>query len=255
MNKKVEAYKKVVSDFCEETKHYKNKIEIPSLFLPHALDGYFTATKKCFYVGRDTNGWGSFDDLLNSYEANEIETYIEDGWPKEPDDFLEYSNNRAYGFWTLVSKLQLKINGINDEVSINTNLDEKYKKILSGIGYGNANSIETQKSLISRGIWDDIDQSIYYDIKNKSTRFDKLKYILDIYSPDYIFIFNWDADEDIIFSDLNVDWLEGEHVDKLFSTYKIRDYNTKVIWTVHPTSLRFKGIKIDEFVKLICDRL
>jgi hypothetical protein len=260
MNKQIYTYKQIIVDFCNETRQYKNQIDIPGLFLPHVLANYDRANKKYFYVGRDTNGWGSFNDLIIAYENNQIEEYIEknNNWPGVVDNFLEYTNNKAGGFWTLASKLHLKLNGINETVSINTDIDEKYKVILSEMGYGNLNAIETHQSIKNRDKWNDIDQIIYWDIKSKSRRFDKLKYILDIYSPDYIFIFNWavdEAEEELAFTDINVEWQENDHIPKILATYLVKDYNSKIIWTIHPRNLSFKEMNIDELIQEISSRI
>lgn len=257
MTKQKECYKQLIIDFCNETKIYKNKIDIPGLFLPHGLSNFDTAEKKYFYVGRDTNGWGSLDELLTDFEDNNVEKYIEDnnGWPETVDDFLEYTNNKSGGFWTLASKLHLRLHGIIEDISINLDIKEDYKDILEGMGYGNLNSIETHQSLKNRGKWDCIDQSIYWDIKSKSRRFDKLKYILDIYNPDYIFIFNWDADEELAFSDIDVEWIKEEHIPDICSTYNIKGFNTKIVWTIHPRNLSFKSMNIDELIQIICERI
>jgi hypothetical protein len=119
------------------------------------------------------------------------------------------------------------------------------------MGYGNLNSIETYLNLEREKTWDTINKDIYWDIKNKSKKFDKLKFIIEIYNPDYIFIFNWIEDEDaeaLAFSDLNFEWVKEEHIPKTISTYLIKGYNTKIIWTVHPMRLSFLKMNADDLM-------
>jgi len=256
MSKQIDIYKSLINDFCKETNQYKNKIDIPGIFIPHGLSKYNCAKKKYFYIGRDTNDWCKFNELITFYEENNIEKYIEENnWPTSSDEFLEYTNNSQGGFWTLAAKLHLKLNGIQEDIQINTQMKNEYKEILEEMGYGNLNSIETKQSLQNRSQWESIDKSIYEDIKQKSKRFDRLKLILDIYNPDYIFIFNWDADENLAFTDLQFERLEHQNIENVCSVYYVKENNTKIIWTIHPNNLRFKGMNINDLITIILERL
>ncbi len=255
--KQSEVFLPLLEQFCAATNEYKGKIDLPGLFLPHGLKNYDNAQNKYFYMGRDTNGWGSsFDELIEFNEKEELDKYIDNNnvWPTG-DDFLEYTNNSAGGFWTLAARLHLKIKTGHSNYAIRPDLEDKYKELLQDMGWGNLNSIETQQSLDKHGEWDDIDQDIYWKIKSKSRIFDCLNHILDAFQPDYIFIFNWQADEEIAFNGLKYKWIKKDHIPDLLSIYRIEDYQTRIIWTIHPRNLSFKGMNIEELIELVVERM
>ncbi len=72
---------------------------------------------------------------------------------------------------------------------------------------------------------------------------------LDLYHPDYIFIFNWDDNkEQDVFNGLTPKWNEKEFVNGLISTYHFNEYKTKLVWCPHPNNLRWKSMSIDRFI-------
>lgn len=257
--KQIETFKTFLDEFCQETKQFKNKNEMPGLFLPHGLENYETAKNKFFYVGQDTAGWSSFDKLIDCFENNKINDYIvENDWPNSVDEVLEHANNNPSAFWTIVCRLQLKLNGINENLAMNIYLSDKYKHILSEMGYGNLNSIEKLQSINKRrernGL-DHIDKNIYSEIKNKSLKFDNLKFILDIYNPSHIFIFNWIEDVRLAFKNLEYECIQEEDIPGLIGTYTIKGYKTKIIWTVHPRRLSFKKMNASDLIDEIMKRI
>ena len=135
-------------------------------------------------------------------------------------------------------------------------LTEDDERLLEEIGWGNLNSIELPRSLDNQGRWESLNKDYYWDIKEKSRKFDSLKYILDIYDPDYLFIFNWDdGKEEDVFQGLNPLWNKKEYWDKVISTYNFDDYKAKVMWCPHPNRLRWLSMNINELIEEINIRL
>jgi hypothetical protein len=259
--KQIETYKPLLDEFCQETKKFKNKIEMPGLFLPHGLENYETAKNKFFYVGRDTAGWIPFNELIDCFENNKIIDYInKNDWPNSLDEVFKQANNNPSSFWNIACRLQLKLNGVKEDLAINTNLSDEYKQILLEMGYGNLNSIETPQSIKNRKEWDSIDKNIYKEIKNKSLKFDNLKFILDIYNPSHIFIFNLKGDEELAFKNLEYECIQDKEFQNLIAIYTITGYKTKIIWTVHPGSFRYikknalEKISVSEWIDEIINR-
>ena len=247
-----EKYLDQLNKFLEEVKCYKNKVNMCGLFLPYTLSRYNSAKKKCFYFGQDTYGWIDFNKMIEYYENNNIIGYIEENNNlMTVDKIIEYSNNKEGNFWTLIIRLHVFL-CTNEIINVNE-FSENDKQYLEEIGYGNLNSIELPKSLQNQGLWDTLNETIYWDVKEKSRVFDSLKYVLDLYDPDYIFIFNWDASkEKDTFYRLVPHCNTESYIDGIISTYSIENYKTKLIWCPHPNNLRFKSMNINELINIIC---
>jgi len=97
----------LLNDFCKAIKEYKNKIDMPGLFLPHVLGNYDKSIVRYFYCGQDTKKWFSMQELIKYYDRNELDKYIEENnkWPNN-EDIIEYSGNKG-NFWTFVIKLHI----------------------------------------------------------------------------------------------------------------------------------------------------
>jgi len=60
-------YSDLLEGFCNDFDRSKIDACIPSIFVPHYLSSYETASRKIFYIGRDTNGWGKISDVFDEY--------------------------------------------------------------------------------------------------------------------------------------------------------------------------------------------
>ena|GEM_PF-2804302 len=231
-------------------------VNIPNVFLPHTMANYETADRQIFYLGRDTNGWGNLSHLFQTYKDNLWE------YPADSSDclrgfgFLDYNKNNPYGFWTLVCRLHLRLKGIEETVPISKNLDQKFKHLLSDFGWGNIHSIETKKSLEKRDIWRQLDTQKYNFTKERSKILDKLKHILEVFNPELIFIFNWDAEEEPYLEGLQI--IESEGVDGSgfrIAKYRFEGYRTTLYWTDHPGSIKFKSRRLENFISVLISRV
>lgn len=255
-------FKELLENFCQNFDRTKIDENIPSVFVPHVMSGYEESPKKIFYIGRDTNGWGSLDGTFKEYfDKNKMGEYLPDTaeWLEELG-FLDYNKNKAGGFWTLVVRLHLKLKGVNAAVSVSSGIPEYTKAYLNDIGWGNTNSIEVQESLKkrkyslddSKTVWDVIDKSKYWYTKQLSNKIDKLKYIIDCFAPDYIFIFNWGTDDKMYLEGIEIESMkEYKEVNNHLWVYHLKNSNTKIIWTVHPNSLKFQSMNVDELVEIL----
>lgn len=243
----------LLRQFCQDTEQTEIDENFSSIFLPHTMSGYDNADKRIFYFGRDTNGWLATKKLMQNFKDQQLDKYIDDtsSWINDYG-FLDYNKNAAYGFWTLAMKLHLRLKGITDHISIDkTFYDHDHIDLLNDFGYGNTNAIEVQKSLQNQGIWETLDKSKYWQVKEKSKIFDKLIHTIKVYQPDLVFIFNWACDEKLFLDGLNYTEEKLDLVNNQFWIYTLHDTNTKVVWTVHPRTLPFNGYNTDELIDAI----
>ena len=251
MKNQEKIYLPLLEKFCSEIVQNKNLNDIPEVFVPIAMPNYIDAEKKIFYCGSDTFGWGEMSNLMEFFKDNDLKNYLTENnkW-LTPEGIIKHSNNNPASFWGLVIRLHLMIK--TKQLKSLSNLTDEDINHLNDIGYGNIYSIEHQKILKKRGVWENIDKYVYDDIKSKSCMFDHLKLILNCFNPDIVFIFTWDeSKEEDIFLDLKPEWNEVDFKKGIISTYTIEGYKTKLIWCLHPNRLRFKSMNADELINEI----
>ena len=249
----LEVYKPLLEQFCIDTKDVNIGDTFPSIFLPHVMTGYENAKRKIFYFGQDTSGWTETKELMQKHKNNLLHEYISETseWLNN-NGYLDYNEYKAFGFWTLVAKLHLRMKGVKEVNGIGPDFyNDDNLELLNDFGYGNTNSIEIKESLIRRKKWDIIDQSKYWIIKEKSKIFDKLKYTIEVYNPDLIFIFNWGCDDKVFLEDLSYEIEKYDLINNHFWVVNLLDTNTKIIWTVHPNNLKFQGYNVDQLIETI----
>lgn len=252
MNLEESTFIPLLQDLCNEITTFGNTKGIPSTFLPHTMNGYSQAERKIFYFGQDTNGWGDINELLEKHKNNGLESYINDTkeWLNDLG-FLEYNNNKSYGFWTLITQLHLRLKGVKEQVSASSFLEPEYKRLLNDFGWGNTNCIEIQKSLENRDVWNSLDKDVYSKVKQKSISIDKLIHTIKAFRPDLVFIFNWGCNEKLFLEGLEYEETKHTLLNGKLYTYFLPKTNTKVIWTTHPRSLSFEGSNITSLIDVI----
>ena len=240
-------YKPLLELFCKSIVPYISKDKYPyGPFIPYTMSEYNNSKLKIFYVGRDTYYWIGMDEMMCDFRNNSLENYLlRNSNTVDVDKMLEWENNSG-AFWTLVVKLHLylKTGKYYDNIK---HLAADEVKLLQDIGYGNLNAVELPNSLRNEGKWDSINKEEYWMIKKESTIFDRLKLIMDAYSPDYIYIFNWEERDDI-FEGLKYKWHEEYFKKDFRAVYSIAGYKTKVIWSCHPRRFSFLGTNMKEMV-------
>ena len=260
MNKQLEIFAPLLNDFYAETKDLSFD-NIPSIFIPHVKHGYHKSERKVFYFGQDTKGWGDTKgDIFNRNEEQSIKEYIDSSsWWLNSSWLWHADNKRILGFWLLVTKLHLRLNKVNERVSINNKLEDKYKEILNDFGWGNIHSIQIPASF-SRVEWSKINKEHYKIIKEKSKKLDSVVHTIKAFNPDLIFIFNWEQYKSVFLEEFKMeDELEIneklDHVNKHFQIIKLKNYNSYIIWTVHPVYLPRIGSSSDKLVEIIMKEL
>lgn len=253
---KTQIFEPLLKEFCMDTQSINLSPYNTTIFLPHVMSDYNKAKQKIFYFGRDTYGWLKTEVLMNRFTDSELDLYADDttSWINKYG-FLEFNKNSSSGFWTLAMKLHLRLKGISGEVKISSNILEEHKLLLNDFGYGNLNSFEVPETLVKQGVWDCIDQAKYWEIKNKSRIFDKLKYTIESYNPELIFVFNWKADESLFLEGLEYTVEKLGHINNQFYIYYFPKTKTRLIWTVHPNNLRYQGCNVDNLINIILGEL
>ena len=239
-----QVYEPLLKEYCKATADNETANHCASVFLPHTMAGYGkeVGKPKIFYFGRDTNGWQPNNFLQTCFHENRLVDYHNKSaeWINKYE-FLGYNKNNSSGFWTLAMCLHLKLKGIKDTVAIDETVPKKYYELLSDFGYGNTNAIEVKKSLENQGVWNEIDHAEYYNLKDHSLIFDKLKHTVEVYEPSLVFIFNWPCDETIFLEGLRYSIKDVHLIKNKFNDIHLSDYNTWIIWTVHPRAGLFDG--------------
>ena len=247
-------FRPLLEDFCKSVSDVDAELVPYGAFLPHVFStSYYKADKKIFYLGRDTYGWLRFDRMMSLYKEGKLWKYLNEvTYEVDADKALEWKN-AAGAFWPFVLKLHIYIRTgkyVEDLMALEEDSDERLS--LNEIGYGNMNSMELLQSLKDEDAY--VDEEVYSKVKELSAPLDRIKHILDAYSPDFIFIFNWvEADE--IFEGLNVTWHERHYIDDKLAVYTIEGYDTKIIWSSHPHRFSYLGENTESMVRLLGDKL
>lgn len=247
-------FRPLLENFCKSVSDVDTELVPYGAFLPHVFStSYYKADKKIFYLGRDTYGWLRFDRMMSLYKEGKLWKYLNEvTYEVDADKALEWKN-AAGAFWPFVLKLHIYIRTgkyVEDLLQMEEDSDERLS--LNEIGYGNMNSMELLQSLKDEDAY--VDEEVYAKVKELSAPLDRIKHILDAYSPDFIFIFNWvEADE--IFEGLNVTWHEKHYIDDKLAVYTIEDYDTKIIWSSHPRRFSYLGENTESMVRLLGDKL
>ena len=73
-----EHYAKEVKGFCEIAKKLPKDCQPESaIFAPYTFEKYAEAPKRIFFVGIDSAGWINFKEMLEDYNNNNVEHYLE----------------------------------------------------------------------------------------------------------------------------------------------------------------------------------
>ena len=238
--------------FCNNTLQHYNCGYPYGPFLPYTMPNYNSAAEKIFYIGRDTYGWADKTSLISSFQNNNLDSYISaNSSIVTIENLLDPTwTHKSTSFWGFVSRLHLLISTGSYRSDIKC-LTRKEKNALSQLGYGNLYSIELRSTL--GDLYNRISPKISYKtICNEAHRFEKIKLILDLYAPDYIFILSWSNREDILDGLQTVNHQEW-YKEGFLSIYTINGYHTKIIWTAHPRRFAYLGLKLDAAINMLAD--
>jgi hypothetical protein len=159
-----------------------------------------------------------------------VDEYIENSTEFLNDQgYLHYNKNKASGFWAAAIRMHLRIKGVTEYVPVSLAMTEQYRDLLYDFGYGNTNSIEIPATLAKQGLWNTLDQEQYFNLKIVSQAMDKLIYILDAFTPDLIFIFNWDCNEEHYLNSLEYDIKQPTIIENKCWDISLTNRKTRII--------------------------
>jgi len=260
-----EYYLPILKEFCKKTMSLYECGYPQGPFIPYTMPKYKSAPIKIMYVGRDTWEWTRYNVLDEAFKKDCLEDYLKANASNVyVEKMLEWRNNSG-AFWTFANKLHLLIRTGNlvDDLA---DLSDVQKNILKEVGYGNLNSIEIPETIKKRKdvfeddkyVWDLINNVEQYNaIRKASKPFETLKSMIDAYHPDYVFVLTWIEKGDFFEGlEKEYEWKSNffsEDIDekKYRAVYTSNNYKTKVIWSLHPNSLKFKGFTKGDTENLI----
>lgn len=231
--------------------------------LPYVYPMYGKSSPRMFYIGQDTYGWmpcstdGNFSEFLDLYETGHLTKYLHGNSTKALtlQDRIDKKKFRAGSFWYAVNQLHLKI--CTGKVADLSDLTESQLSILNGIGYGNLNAVEVEKSLQNEGLWSDINDEQYWKIRDAAdVHLNRYKILAEAFKPNCAVVLSWSgkANEDDYFSGTDfeqLEWRKQKGVE--FKVFRVvfKGSVSHVIWTCHPTSLKYQGVSWKDFVHVI----
>lgn len=245
----------LLKEFCDKTISLFDGVYDQGPFIPYTMPYYNNAPVIIMYVGRDTYNWEPFETLKKAYQENNLNDYLEANTKcVDVDKMLTWKNNTG-SFWNMVDKLHLLIRTGKYFQDI-TSIGATEKNILKEIGYGNLYSKEVLQTLQKR--YEDpeiVSSPEYLEICKAAIPFGMLKSMIEAYHPDCIFVLSWIEDMDFLI-DTDFKWQKDWFIDdnenkKYRAVYLSEQYNTKVIWTIHPNALWRKGFKKEDTCNLI----
>lgn len=240
--------------FCSNTLQYYGCGYPYGPFIPYTMPNYDRTEKKIFYIGRDTNGWVEKSCLEASFQENNLNRYIDaNSNVVSIENIVDPSwTYNPTSFWGFVSRLHLLISTGIYKTDTGC-LTDNEKNALSQLGYGNLHSIELPDTL--GDVYESISpKSSFETICKEAHRFEKIKLILDLYAPDYIFILSWSNREDIFEGLQSINHQEW-YKDGILSVYTIKGYRTKVLWTSHPRRFSYLGVRSEDAINMLADTL
>lgn len=247
INKKY--YLPLLRNFYENTKDLYEESKYPyGPYIPYVFSNYSKAPVKILYCGLETYGWVKADDFLKYGEENRLEDYLDEDARTVTSATSLTWGNREGNFWPFVNRLHLMLRTgfYADDLS---KIDDEQKKIISEIGYGNLQAMESPKTLNNEGF--DIENwEAYSDMRKSAHAFESIKSMIDAYEPDYIIILTW-RDSEATYDGLEFEWINSCYKKDFLSVYKIKGRKTKIIWTSHPRRFSFLSTNQKEMASMI----
>ncbi len=223
----VEHFDNEFENVLKRIKPLNKKYGFPMPFKPISGKLYKSAKLKIAYIGLETKGWENNDCFLNCKES--------------------FKDNLG-GFWDLVLNLHLKIKKMDNDIkkALDNNFDD-----LNDFVWGNLNVLENLEAIKKRvKINDECIFSEYKKIKLESEPLNKLKFLLHMYKPDFVFILSWQGDDEKYFENLGFNLINENENEKIYSyCVNYNNRKTNVVWTCHPSYARRQGISVESFSK------
>lgn len=248
-----EVYLPLLQNFCKETSSLYDCGYEYGPFIPYTMSRYNEAPLKIFYVGRDTAGWISYNELQDCLKKGSLETYLDlNAQAVTIEETLSGWGNGAGAFWPFIEKLHLMLR-TGKYVEDISNITPQQRDIVEEIGFGDLFSIETPQTGWSKS-WFETDNNwqLYQQLRQAGSKLDRLESLIHAYHPDLIIVTTWmDKDDELLKKDY--EWQKDFYEDGYLAVYKSKTHNPPIMWTLHPRSFSFKQTNQEEMVRYIYD--
>ncbi len=225
-----DVYSPLLSDLKKELEKIVTSLTgIPELFFPIYGKNYEYVKHKIAFVGMETRGYGSLEDMRRHLDLAEDLTDILFRIEDEFDDleFTKWTNNFGKSFWDYILQFLAAYYQIDDWKDLK---NQKNKYILSSFLWGNSSALERYKITAQQK---GADYSLWENIKSISRKFDSLELLIRAAKPDIVIILNWELDKEYLqMKDMTLS--EPESIDDHLKYYHVKETNTHVIHHAHP---------------------
>lgn len=223
-------YQPLATQFLERIAN-TNVSGITEPFLPAAGRNYPTAPCKIVFAGMETRGYGDMINFVEHAKQSTAESLLRSQGEVDDFDFVEWTNNFGTSFWDFALKFLAGFHGVENWKDLKR---RQRPDILSSFGWANLNALERYEvTAQKRGTkWDD-----WNAVKQASRIFDSGEHIIRAFAPALIVVVNWTEDESWVTTHRAV--AERTEVFDHLLYLRLQPCGTHVVWTAHPTWLKF----------------
>ena len=255
-----EHYAKEVKGFCEIAKKLPKDCQPESaIFAPYTFEKYAEAPKRIFFVGIDSAGWINFKEMLEDYNNNNVEHYLEkntkvvsvqgenqDGTDKHSlDKNSSWRCNHRSRFWPFCQKLYIYI--MTGELVNVTDFTKEHYDLLEGAGYGNLSLVEIKKGWLEK-IHKCEDRDLVKELHAYVNGMEKFEHLFQAYEhPDLIIVLGQRGYRNDVLEGLEAKKIESNEFADVF---KLGKYNSHVIWTYHPSARKNSAFRSEVLQRL-----
>lgn len=255
-----EVYLPLLKEFCDKALPLYECGYPQGPFIPYTMPNYNKASLKIMYIGQDSSEWTRYNVLENAYRNNRLEEYLEENINNVHIGNMFDWGNKEGAFWPFVEKLHLLIR-TGKYFSDIRSIDDTHKELIKEVGYGNLYSIEIPKTIRKRvDSFEEVeviklisDKKQYQGIRDAAKPFERVQSMIEAYHPDYIFVLSW-RDKDDFFDNTDFQRQEEWFEDYFRAVFFSREqFNTKVIWSLHPNRFSFERTNTEEMCYYLAD--
>ncbi len=248
-------YAPLVSQFVKSLKKSKEHYSgCPNIFFP-TCGKYYTSSKyKIAFVGWETR---DTDDLLGQLHAYDkgIENLLFN-YKYTSRNFIETlsyvqeCNNSGKTFWDFNLRFLGAFYRLNNWKELKGDSNNEYDVILKSFAWGNCDSIERYEMCAG-----DIDWEDWNEVKQASHIFDDAKHFIHTFRPNVLIVTQFaETRGGYSWLSRSIDSVPHKLAD--YTEYGfLKDSNTHVFWTYHPTYLRKVGADFDKIIRSMVDKL
>lgn len=257
-----EEYAELVKDFAKKVKNLKVD-GIPAPHIPIVGNHYDNCAYKIAFVGMETYGWYNIHEFLNLAKNKPKEAVTKcEGW-FDPKGMIKNSGKGT--FWEFIIKFLERFYNLKEGELKKVKEDGSYHEILSSIIWGNSNSIERYTVTAKRN---GADFANWKKVKEYSKSLDSINHIIKAAEPRIVIITYKYIDKDYILGDGEIYKeipeakltfscehrysCENSKHDIVFRYFYLREHNTHVFVTPHPTWIDvYSGIGSSNYIDVL----